>query len=265
IVALDTGRIRSFEALLRWSHPQLGLIPPAEFVPVAEEIGLIARLGGWTLAEACRQLSRWQRQSSAAATLAINVNVSNRQLMEPDFCAQLEQVLLETGIGGRSLNLEITESTLVTASAALARRLNELKQLGVQLHMDDFGTGYSSLGYLHSSPFDVVKIDRAFVSNLSASREYTAVVHAIITLARNLNIKVTAEGLETEEQLAQILTLDCDYAQGYYFSEPLEAEAAAALLAADGPWLTPRRARPEPLWFRSTPSRIAEAASLVHG
>jgi EAL domain-containing protein (putative c-di-GMP-specific phosphodiesterase class I) len=186
------------------------------------------------------------------------VNVSNRQLLEPGFCAEVEDILSETGVGGRQLNLEITESAIVTAAEPVGRRLLELKQLGVQLHMDDFGTGYSSLSYLHRSPFDVVKIDRAFVTNMEHSREYTAVVHAIVTLARNLDLEVTAEGLETPEQLAQILALDCDFAQGYYFSPPVDAATAAALMTSQGPWLDPTRPPPQPPIRRVPAARSTE-------
>jgi EAL domain-containing protein (putative c-di-GMP-specific phosphodiesterase class I) len=164
--------------------------------------------------------------------------MSKRQLVERGFCGDVERILCESGVDGRYLHLEITESAIICGCDVVNETLRHLKTLGVQLHMDDFGTGYSSLSCLHCFPFDVLKIDQAFIRPREAHREYAAVVQAIITLARNLNMKVTAEGVETEEQLAEILALDCDYAQGYYFSRPVDASTAQTLTAMESHWPT---------------------------
>lgn len=237
IVELESGRIKAFEALLRWRHPERGLVSPMDFIPITEETGLIIPLGRWVLETACRQLFAWNRNLPAGGALSMSVNVSKRQLAEPSFCADIEQVIRDTGIESSSLSVEITESTFTAAPRDVDDKLRHLKQMGVQLHMDDFGTGYSSLSCLDRFPFDVLKIDRSFVTNLASKRTYSAIVHAIVTLARNLNMKVTVEGVESEEQLAQILTLECDNAQGYYFSKPLDVRAAGALITADSPWI----------------------------
>ena len=239
IVELETGRISGFEALLRWRHPQRGLVSPGEFIPITEEIGLIVPLGRWVLDEACRQLCAWNRQLPPERAMSISVNVSKRQLAEPSFGAEVQQIIRDTGIDSGSLSLEITESTFMAGPKSMDQTLRQLKQLGVQLHMDDFGTGYSSLSCLDRFQLDVLKIDRSFIMNLESKRTYTAIVQAIVTLARNLNMKVTVEGVETEEQLAQILTFECDYAQGYYFAKPVDARAAGALITSDAPWLKP--------------------------
>ncbi|MCP4246529.1 MAG: EAL domain-containing protein, partial [bacterium] len=221
IVALESARITSFEALLRWKHPERGIVSPDEFIPIAEEAGLIVPIGRWVLEQACRQLAVWNEQRPAEQAVSIGINVSRKQLLEPGFVEDVQRVLHETGVDGRHLNLEITESAIIEASDSIIARLQELRRLGVQVHMDDFGTGYSSLSCLHRFPLDVLKIDRAFLKTASARRDYAAVVQAIITLARNLHMKVTAEGVETDEQLALMLALDCDYAQGYHFSRPV--------------------------------------------
>jgi len=238
IVELGTGRITSFEALLRWKHPDRGLILPDSFIPIAEEIGLIVPLGRWVLQKACKQLRIWNNRLAPAQAISVSVNVSKKQLLEPEFVADVERVLRDTGIEGRNLSLEVTESAIIEASKPVAEGLKQLKQLGVQLHMDDFGTGYSSLSCLHRFPLDVLKVDREFVKTLEARRQYTAIIHAIISLAHNLGMKVTAEGVETEEQLVQILTLDCDYAQGYYFSTPVDVLTATTLITSEPAWLT---------------------------
>lgn len=237
IVELESGRINGFEALLRWRHPRRGLISPAEFIPLAEEMGLIVPIGRWVLDRACRQLSAWNRQLPSEQALSISVNVSRRQLGESAFRAEVEQIIRDTGVEAGRLGLEVTEGTFMSTEESMDQKLIELKKLGVQLHMDDFGTGYSSLSCLDRFPLDVIKIDRSFVTNLESNRKYSAIIQAIVTLARNLNIKVTVEGVETEEQLAQILTFECDYAQGYYYSRPVDARAAGALMTSDAPWL----------------------------
>jgi predicted signal transduction protein with EAL and GGDEF domain len=237
IIALESARIASFEALLRWKHPERGIVLPDDFIPFAEETGLIVPIGRWVLEQACRQLAAWNEQRPAEQAISIAVNVSRKQLLEPGFVDDVRRVLHETGIDGRHLNLEITESAIIEAPESIIESLKELRQMGVQVHMDDFGTVYSSLSCLHSFPLDVLKIDREFLKTAGARRDYAAVVQAIITLARNLNMKVTAEGVETDEQLALMLSLDCDYAQGYYFSRPVDPSKATELLASPAPWL----------------------------
>jgi diguanylate cyclase (GGDEF)-like protein len=244
IISLHTRMISAFEALLRWNHPRRGLVSPAEFIPAAEETGLIVPLGTWTMREACRQLSIWNKRRPGDKPLSIGVNVSKRQLMESDFCDQVTQIIQETGVDSRLLNLEVTESAIITGSQPIETRVRQIKAMGVRLHMDDFGTGYSSLSCLSRFPFDVLKIDRAFVMDLESRRDYAAIILAIISLARHLDMKVTAEGVETEEQLAQIVTLDCDFAQGYLFSKPVDAKAATAMAASNPLWRV--RNRPQP-------------------
>ena len=233
IVKLQTARVVGFEALIRWNHPKRGVVSPADFIPVAEETGLIVPIGRWVLQEACRQLGAWREQLPSAEALTINVNISKRQVSEGGLAQDVQRVLRDIGLPGDSLRLEITETVIMENHDSIMAVLVELKELGVGLHMDDFGTGYSSLSYLHRFPLDVLKIDRAFMSNLEADVEYAAVVHAIVTLAHNLNMKVTAEGIETSEQLAQIFALDCDYGQGYLFSKPLCAAEAEATIGKE--------------------------------
>ena len=230
IVHLESGRICAFEALVRWNHPVRGMIQPAEFIPVAEEKGLIVPLGRWVMQEACRQLRAWNNKLPPEQALSININVSKRQVMDPGYVDEVRAVLEETGVDGSNVGLEITESLIMEQTAKIIRVLMKLQRTGITLHMDDFGTGHSSLSCLHEFPLDVLKIDRAFAANTESNREYAAVVNAIVTLAHNLTMQVTAEGIESPEQFAQILALDCDFGQGYFFSEPLPAAEAEALI-----------------------------------
>ncbi|MFB3137815.1 MAG: putative bifunctional diguanylate cyclase/phosphodiesterase, partial [Phycisphaerales bacterium] len=230
IVDLATQQISSFEALIRWKHPDRGTVPPAEFIPVAEETRLIVPIGRWVLREACMQLQAWNAQLPPERALSISVNVSKREVAEPGFVQEVRRLLRTTGIDGPQLKLEITESVIMDNPEHIIEVLRQLKQLGIELHMDDFGTGLSSLSCLHKFPLDVLKIDRAFVTTMGPNREYAAFVHTIVTLAHSLDMKVTAEGIETPEQLAQLLALDCDYGQGYLFSKPLSASEAEAII-----------------------------------
>jgi EAL domain-containing protein (putative c-di-GMP-specific phosphodiesterase class I) len=245
-VSLETGRIAGFESLVRWQHPEKGLIPPGEFISVAEETGLIIPLDRWVLREACRQIRAWQmrfqpRPSNEGVLsprhtdppLTISVNLSSKQFSQPDLVAQVEQTLREMELDPRSLKLEITESVIMNNTESAAAVLLQLKALGIQLSIDDFGTGYSSLSYLHRFPLDTLKIDRSFVSRIGPDGEHSEIVRAIITLARNLNMDVIAEGVETAEQSEQLRMLTCDYGQGYFFAKPLDSEAAAALIARE--------------------------------
>lgn len=230
ILLIETGKITGFEALVRWQHPDRGLIFPNDFISIAEESGVIIPLGYWVLREACCQMRAWQLQFSDDS-LSISVNLSSKQFLQPDLVAQIRQVLQETGLNSRCLKLEITESVIMENLESATLMLLQLKDLGCELHMDDFGTGYSSLSYLHRFPFDLLKIDRSFISRMDISDKHLEIVRAIIKLAHNLNINVIAEGVETAEQLAQLRALRCKYGQGYFFSKPVEREGAEVLIA----------------------------------
>ncbi|MBW4494030.1 MAG: EAL domain-containing protein [Oscillatoria princeps RMCB-10] len=236
VVALDTGRIAGFEALARWHHPERGLISPAEFIPVAEETGMIVPLGAWVLLEACQQLRRWQEQFPDRQELTMSVNLSGKQLSQPDLLPQIDEILRHTGISPAYLKLEITESVLMENAAAAAEVLEKLRDRNINLCVDDFGTGYSSLSYLHRFPINTLKIDRSFVIEMAGDDENSEIVRAIVTLAHNLGMYVVAEGVETEKQLVQLWALQCEYGQGYFFSKPLRAEDAEALLADNPQW-----------------------------
>lgn len=232
IVSLKTGRITGFEALVRWQHPLRGLLSPAEFISVAEETGLIIPIGRQVLHEACRQMRTWLRQfPTQKELLTLNVNLSVKQFMQAELVTQVAQILQETGLDARSLKLEITESVIMENTESATVALLQLKALGVQLCMDDFGTGYSSLSYLHRFPIDILKIDRSFVNNMTLSEQNLQIVQAIVTLAHNLNMAVTAEGVETTKQLAQLKALRCEFGQGYFFSRPVDSLEAGALIA----------------------------------
>ena len=226
IVDLETGMLRGFEALLRWDHPEQGPINPELFINIAEETGEIVEIGTWVLKQACRQIVKWKQQYEHAEGLFMNINISKRQVAQPEIVKQLENVFKETGVDPRRIKLEITESVIMDDRHGITPVLDEIRSLGVQLAMDDFGTGHSSLSCLHRFPIDVLKIDREFIKNMEQRIEYSAVIQAIITLAHTLNISVVAEGLETTEQVAQLQALECDNAQGYFFAKPLSAVEA---------------------------------------
>ncbi len=236
IVSLGTGRIMGLEALVRWQHPVQGLVPPMEFIPLAEETGLIVPMGFWVLREACSQMSDGLSKFSTDPPLLISVNLSARQFSQPDLVGQIERILQESGVEAPSMMLEITESVVMEHAESAAAALTQLKTLGVQLGIDDFGTGYSSLSCLHSYPIDTLKIDRSFIGKMNADTRNLEIVRTIIALARNLGMHVTAEGIETAEQLAQLRALRCEYGQGYLFSKPLEGEAIKRLLASKPKW-----------------------------
>ncbi|WP_206603123.1 GGDEF/EAL domain-containing response regulator [Leptolyngbya ohadii] len=219
IVSLRTRQVMGVEALVRWHHPQRGLISPAEFIPLAEETGLIVPIGSWVLREACRQLSQWQSEAGMKNLLVVHVNLSGRQF-SPQITEEVRQVLQETGLLAEQLKLEITETVLMENAELAIAILNQLRQIGVQLAIDDFGTGYSSLSYLHRLPIDTLKIDRSFISKIDQDGEQLAIVRTIITLAWNLGMEVIAEGIETPKQLAQLKALRCEYGQGFLFAKP---------------------------------------------
>lgn len=232
IVAVATERIVGFEALVRWQHPEKGLCYPSDFIPIAEETGLIIPLGDWVLREACVQLRQWQAQFPQSPPLIMSVNLSGRQFSQPNLVQQVADSLQATGLDPHCLKLEITESVVMENATQAISMLQELKSLGVQLQIDDFGTGYSSLSYLHQFPTDTLKIDRSFVSRLGVGEGGVEIVQAIITLAHNLGMNVTAEGVETPEQLHELKRLQSEHGQGYLFSKPVTSQAAMALLKA---------------------------------
>lgn len=230
IVALETNEIECFEALVRWQHPERGLVFPEEFIPVAEETGLITNLGIWVLREACRQTMRWRLQHPRYRRLTVSVNLSMKQLTQADLIEQIDHVLQETGLEAHCLHLEITESVIMEHPDSAAHVLKRIESMGIRLSLDDFGTGYSSLSYLHRFPISTLKIDRSFVSRMDSDGDAPKVVRTIVTLANDLKMQVVAEGVETESQLAQVKALGCRYGQGYVFSRPIEGVAAGALL-----------------------------------
>jgi len=231
IVALATGVITGFEALVRWEHPRLGLLMPGEFIPIAEETGLIVPLGAWILSEACRQLRTWRRGTPVGETLTIAVNLAAQQLAQSELIEHVKRVLAEMDLPPASLHLEITESALVADTEAALAMLTRLHGLGVGVHLDDFGMEYSSLDYLRRFPIDAIKIDQSFIRDLLASQRDRAVVQAIVTLAHTLGLHVTAEGIETFEQKARLEMLGCDQGQGYFFARPVRVDEAQALFA----------------------------------
>jgi diguanylate cyclase (GGDEF)-like protein len=239
IVDLATGEVREVEALLRWQSAELGAIPPTRFIPVAEETGLILKIGTWVLREACRQIVRWNTER-AGDPLVVAVNVSGRQLQEPSLVKTVAMVLAETGLDASSLKVELTESVVMEFAEATIETLGQLKALGVQLAIDDFGTGYSSLAYLKRFPIDVLKVDRSFVDGLGTSQQDAAIVQGIIALAQSLGLTVTGEGVETAEQADYLRRLGCDLAQGYYYSKPLQPPALEALLSGPDGSTLPR-------------------------
>jgi diguanylate cyclase (GGDEF)-like protein len=226
IHSLTSGKIVEFEALVRWEHPQRGRIAPGEFIPLAEETGMIIPMGLWVLREACRQMMRWGPQAAGMEHVRVGVNVSGRQFARPEMISEIGQVLRETGLAAGRLCVEITESTIMEHGAPMLDALQNLSEMGVRLHLDDFGTGYSSMGYLNQMPIDVLKIDRTFVNKISGGTTGRPIVQAIIALAKSLHMEVIAEGVESEAVMSILTGMGCDCVQGYYLSQPLPAERA---------------------------------------
>jgi EAL domain-containing protein (putative c-di-GMP-specific phosphodiesterase class I) len=230
IMALASGRLAGFEALVRWEHPERGLVMPGEFVPVAEETGLIETIGQMVLEKSCMRIVEWQKLSPAYRSLSLSVNLSARQVSQPDLVERIKALLTKTGISPHCLKLEITESVVMENAEAAALMFKQLRALGVQLSIDDFGTGYSSLSYLHRFPVNYLKIDKSFVGRMTEANDNAEIVRTIVTLARNLGLEVVAEGVETEKQNSQLKALGCDYGQGYLFSRAIDGEAIPELL-----------------------------------
>ena len=233
LVELETGRTSEVEALVRWEHPERGLLPPGEFLSLAEETGLILPIGRFVLREACREARELQRRYPSEPPLMLGVNLSARQFRQPDLIGEISETLEETGLDPRTLKLEITESVAVDDVESTVATLRELKEMGIVLAIDDFGTGYSSLAYIKRFPIDVLKIARPFVDGLGVDPEDTALVRATIAFAKALKLAVTGEGIETAEQLVQLRALGCDTGQGYYFAKPLPGEAVGELFSVD--------------------------------
>ena len=221
IISLPTNSIKGFEALVRWQHPQRGLLSPLDFIPIAEETGLIIPLGIWVLRQACTQFQMWQRQHSVARDFTINVNLSVQQFAQPDLIEQIDKILAETSINSQCLILEITETAIMRNSDLATDILQQLHNRQIRLSIDDFGTGYSSLSYLHRFRVEQLKIDRSFVNSIERKADNLKIIDTIISLAQHLNMEVVAEGIETEEQLDKVSTLGCAFGQGYFFSKPL--------------------------------------------
>ena len=224
-VDLRTGAVTSFEALLRWRHPLKGMMPPSEFIPLAEETGLIVPIGDWVLYRACREATHWP------AHVCVAVNVSSAQFSGRLFAPRVAKALARSGLDPRRLELEITETLLLSGSDETQRNLRDLRQLGLTIALDDFGTGYSSLSYLRQFPFDRIKIDRSFVSELATHQASRTLVRAVIELGHSLNMRITAEGIETDEQLDRVSAKGCDEAQGFLFSKSVPPHEVPALIA----------------------------------
>jgi EAL domain-containing protein (putative c-di-GMP-specific phosphodiesterase class I) len=239
-VELATRRVAGLEALIRWQHPERGIIPPMDFIPVAEETGLILPIGDWGLSEACRQIQIWGREDPEQAAPRVCVNLSARQFAREGLADHVEALLRQSGVSSRQLGLEMTESSVISDTGTALEVLCSLRRLGISLLMDDFGTGYSSLNHLHSLPFDVLKIDRSFVVRMTEGEQPFHIVRTIVELARVLGMDVVAEGIETLEQYNLLRQLGCRFGQGYLFSRPVPARLISEMLQLPG------RILPEP-------------------
>lgn len=236
IISLDTASLSGFEALVRWNHPQRGLVPPNEFIPISESTGLIIPMTVQILQAACSQVVKWQALSRGAEPLSIAVNLSGKHFGHPALVEQINTVISETGIDPSSLKLELTESAVMDNAETAILMLKQIKETGVRISIDDFGTGYSSLSYLHRFPIDLLKVDRSFVSAMEENTENGEIVRTVIALAKALNLKVVAEGIESIHQFHQLRILGCEYGQGYLFSKPLPVADIERLLADNNRW-----------------------------
>jgi diguanylate cyclase (GGDEF)-like protein len=257
IISLKSGRVAGFEALIRWMHPDRGIISPLDFIPIAEEIGLIIPIGQWVIQEACQQLQRWQTGLDLP-DLSMSINVSSRQFLQADFLPMVQQILEYTEISPACLKLEITESVLMETASTVIEQLEYLRDLGVRLSLDDFGTGYSSLSYLQQFPINTLKVDRSFVNNLAEDQDQ--VVQAIVALTDGLDMDAVAEGIETAEQLAHLRLLGCEYGQGYFFSPPMTRENAEKMLIQKPHW--PDALNPETVEVVAVTTEVALATAI---
>ncbi|MEM9508764.1 MAG: EAL domain-containing protein [Cyanobacteria bacterium P01_E01_bin.35] len=230
IISLKTDQLYGFEALLRWQHPQKGLVYPEKFIQIAEETGLIIAIGEWVLQEACQQMYLWQSKYPHTVDLKMSVNIASQQMKDPNFLTNLDHILAKTGFGGHSLHLEITETTLMDYQPKTINLFKQIRDRGIRLNIDDFGTGYSSLQYLKRFPINMLKIDRSFVQGMLDDRENFEIVKMIITLSRTLKISIVAEGIENLKQLKVLQTLNCELGQGFLFSQALDQESAELLI-----------------------------------
>jgi EAL domain-containing protein (putative c-di-GMP-specific phosphodiesterase class I) len=237
IVSISDGQLIGFEALLRWHHKDTGSIPPSKFIPVAEQSGLIQPITVWILRETCRQLAEWQKISPEYADMIVSVNISGKHLSNDDLIDDVENALADSGIRPETLKLEVTESSAMENAEHTINLLNRLKKIGVQLSIDDFGTGFSSLSYLQRLPFDTLKIDRSFVYSVGEQGENSEILQTIISLAKSLRMRVIAEGIETESQLAVLRNLGCDYGQGFLLAKPKPREETEKLLYQHPNWI----------------------------
>ncbi len=233
IVSLEEKSVIGFEALVRWIHPVRGFVSPGDFIPVAEETGQIVQIGAWVLEEACRQMARWTEEIPGAQSLVMNVNLSRKQLAEPDIVQQVGRVIRMTGVDPSLLHLEITESMVMENTNSAVDTLMQLRELGTQIAIDDFGTGYSSLSCLHRLPIQTIKIDRSFVSRMGLDVESSEIVRTIVSLSGSLGKQVVAEGIETLDQLSRLESLGCNNAQGFLFSRPVAADEAGKLIGTN--------------------------------
>jgi len=236
VISLETGEIAGFEALIRWKHPERGLVPPNDFIPLAEETGMILPMGQWILGEACRQVAGWQQAFPRAEPLSIGVNLSVKQFAQPDLREHIADIVKTTGVLPNTLKLEITESVIAGNPDHAITVLDGLKTIGIEIYMDDFGTGYSSLSYLTHLPIDCIKIDRSFVSQMETKDRHFQLVRTILTLARTVNLRAVAEGVESTPQLLALRKLGCEFGQGYLFSRPLPPAEIEALLERNPSW-----------------------------
>ncbi len=230
IFSLDSLELTGFEALVRWQHPEGGMISPGEFIPLAEETGLIISLGEWVMSEACRQLKTWQDRVPQAQPLLMSINVAGEQLHAPNFLSTVDRIIAETRINPQHLKFEITESMLIGNTNQVIMVLQQIKSRQIKLSIDDFGTGYSSLSYLPQFPIDILKIDRSFIDQMNFKQQNLEIIKTIITLAQVLDLQIIAEGIETEEQHQTLKSLGVKYAQGYLFAKPLTSEKAEMLI-----------------------------------
>jgi predicted signal transduction protein with EAL and GGDEF domain len=257
IIGLDSMKLGGFEALVRWNHPQRGLVPPGEFIPVSEETGLIVPMTLWILRNSCQQMVEWQRKYPDSRDLVVSVNLSGKHFAQKNLVEQIKSILVETKINPACLKLELTESAVMENAERVISMLHEIRKLGIHLSIDDFGTGYSSLSYLHRFPINTLKVDRSFVSTMEEGSENGEIVNTIISLAKTLNLNVVAEGIETIHQLHQLRILGCEYGQGYLFSRPVPVDEAEKIFNDKSRWENIIPQKPTVL-----PSRNVEVSHL---